>query len=554
MGMIVKKLLLILTGIVAFLVIAASLFFSSLSTRWRGNNVYKAGWGFEKLKDGWIIDSGNTSPDLGKIAIKRIFTKEELFGGKELIFVTHNQNVRVVIDDGSSENEFYSFGFSGNIYSGSENGNAVHSIKIPEITKEKYALIVQLENSFNSKNQRFNRWYYQMFRQKIPEIYIGNSGSCVHNFVLHNLYQTVPVGILFFISAVLLVFHIANRKILKNKHFFYFFCFTLECAFCFFCETNIVFLHAGNTFTLYLISSLFIAMWPLSFLFFLEDRKLLSRDDGISKVLNGFVLANVFVTCLASFFTFIPFSFVRIYLLSFAVILYSYGLVLVFSEAFTIKVALSRFDVFMSFAVLCFLVDMLLALFKRWNFDLFRFSRIAVMLFYTSQLFDSVRDFYNRELMRTRSELFKEISTRDFLTGCLNGYNMWNFKHKNSYIMILFNICNAEDIAEQKGQNECDNAIRDFAQILKVEFLHDSVYRLNASKFSVIGNNRPDEVCKRHIKNVEDALESYNSIRMSYKLRVVYNYGRFEAKTDVNIDGLYSRLFSGLHKKSLETL
>ena len=117
--------------------------------------------------------------------------------------------------------------------------------------------------------------------------------------------------------------------------------------------------------------------------------------------------------------------------------------------------------------------------------------------------------------------------------------------------MFLFNITNIDSIFSENGQNEKNKALRSFAQILKIEFLKDSIYKLYSAKFGVIGSNRSNEICEKQIQDIVMNVEGYNKLSMNSKIKIAYTYGRFDAATDTNIDGLYSRLLVDLHKKSV---
>jgi len=528
--------------------IAISLFLSSKSTKWNHNSFYKAVSPWEKLNSGWIIDSENYSPEKGKISIKRVFSKTDSL--KELFFITHNQNVSISIDDGSSEKIIYTSGLSGKQIIGSESGNAIHVVKLPESKASRFVIKINFKKNFYSKNETFNRWYYQMFRGKIPTIYIGNEDTCISTCILHSIYQLIPILLMLISAGIILLFHFMNRKNIKTRRYLYIFWFTMITSVSLFFECHIGFLYSKNTFSLYLLSSLFIAIRPSAFLFLLQDRKLLSKNEFIYKFLNTTILINIFLTCIFSFCLFIPFTFIRIYLLSFYFILNGYGIILIFSDSFSIKATLDAFDLLILIDMVCFTIDMLREIISGATTDIFFFTRIGLLISYLFYNFNAIHDFFNKELIKARSETLKNANERDMLTGCLNFYNMENHSEKNDFIMFLFNITNIDNILKEKGQNEKNNALRSFSQILKIEFLKDSIYKLYSAKFGVLGDNRSNEICEKQIKDIIMNVESYNKLSMNSKLKISYTYGRFESNIDTNLDGLYSRLLLDLHQKS----
>ena len=536
--------------ILATAFIAISLFFSSRSTKWTHHSFFKAVSPWAKLNSGWIIDPETSSPQDGKLSIKRVFSEADSL--KELFFITHNQNVFVTIDDGSETRTLYTSGYTGKQIIGSESGNAIHVVKIPKSESPRFVITIQFKKNFSSQNEQFNRWYYQMFRGTIPTIYIGNEDTCISSCILKSLYQVVPIGLLLIAAGLILIFYFVNRKNMKTKRWLHIFWFTMITTTALICESHIGFLFSKNTFSLYLLSTLFIAIRPSAFMFLLQEKKLISKDEKIYRLLNHIILVNIFITCILSFCTFIPFTFVRIYLLAFNFILDCYGIILIFSDSFSIKATLDVLDVLIIINMTGFTIDMLKQIFMGATTDLFFFTRIGILLLYLFYIFNAIQDFFNKELIKARSETLKNATERDMLTGCLNFYSMERHDIKNDFVMFLFNITNIDNIFSENGQNEKNNALRSFAQILKIEFLKDPIYKLYSAKFGVIGSNRSNEICEKQIQDIVMNVEGYNKLSMNSKIKIAYTYGRFDATTDTDIDGLYSRLLVDLHKKSVE--
>ena len=535
--------------IFATIFIAFSLFLSSRSTKWTHQSFFKAVSPWSKLNSGWIIDGETSSIQDGKLSIKRVFSQNDCL--KELFFITHNQNVFMTIDDGSETRTLYSSGYSGKQLIGSESGNAIHVVKIPECRVPRFVITIQFKKNFTSKNEQFNRWYYQMFRGTIPTIYIGNEDTCISSCILKSLYQVIPIVLQLISAGIILIFYFVNHRNMKSRRCLHIFWFTMITTICLLCESHIGFLFSKNTFSLYLLSTLFIAIRPSAFMFLLQEKKLLSKDERIYKLLNLIILANIFITCVLSFCTFIPFTFVRIYLLAFNFILDCYGIILIFSDSFSIKATLDVLDVLILINMAGFTIDMVRQIFFGDSTDLFFFTRIGILFLYIFYIFNAIQDFFNKELVKARSETLKNATERDMLTGCLNFYNMEKQEIKNDFVMFLFNITNIDNIFSENGQNEKNNALRSFAQILKIEFLKDSIYKLYSAKFGVIGSNRSNEICEKQIQDIVMNVEGYNKLSMNSKIKIAYTYGRFDAATDTNLDGLYSRLLVDLHKKSV---
>ena len=524
--------------------------FSVRSTLWKNKSIGNFDW--IKLDSGWELEPDRTSPMDGSIAVQRTFYAQEFQNSLgenaknvALFFITHNQSVRVYCKTSLGESLIYDYATSGLQFAGSESGNATHFVRLPE-PDDAFSIIVQLVPSYFSANFEFFQFYHRFKRAKVPDFFVGHKDDMLFRYVFSSAYQWIPILIILLNAAIciytfviFLILHIPNKRFLFLGFSLLLFGFSL------FFESNVGFLLFKNSFLEYFISTEILTLYPILFMFYMNDRKLILRTEKISRVISNISVVNFLLVSLGSFVTAIPFLFIRFYVMVYILFVLGYMFFVEMKDVVSMKGFKDIDDIMMSIACASMILDLLLALPGGHSTDVFFFTRIGLTFFTLTFTFSVLTSFHETSLTKARVELVHEMARKDYVTGCLAGSNLWQYSEQK-FLMLVVELDNMAEIVQTQGIGVGDSAIRDFARILKSVFIDAKIYRMNSARFCILQVNGDKSVCAEQMSRVSQSVDAYNLSGANARLSIAFVQDFFRPNVDTNVDDCYRRLLNQL--------
>jgi diguanylate cyclase (GGDEF)-like protein len=569
--------------ILSIALLIASVIFVSVfvdkSNLWQQDLVVENRRGCNLVKTGWSVNTNKTIDQNASISITKIFHVDEVRKMRDnqtqrkktfrsennetsidwpvLLFLTHNQNVLVYEDSGTGSKLIYSFGNNGTQYVGSESGNAIHCVTLQDVGQKDVAVTIKLFPSYDSPNLKFEDLLYGNSKASVPDFYFGWRTMCLVSYLKSTIYQTIPILLIYAVGllAVFAFLAIYIMRKIKAKQYLYWGLFALSCATGFLFESKIGLLLFENSFMLYFLSTVIIALYPRLFLIYMQERTILMYNESIAKIFKIIAPLNVLVVCASSFITAIPFIFVRYYVGIVFVLFILFMTISILRNTFSLDGKLSLFDGSIVFAALCILIDLVLVNFKHPNVDIFFFSRIGMLVFFTVCGVLTTNEFYDGEILKARSGTLEKVAYSDLLTGCKNTAALWRdnkqlqLEQKN-FAMALVKISNIMTINKTEGYASGDTAVRTVAQILQTTFSKNTVYRLNGTKFCILLQNEEIDDFATKMDTVKQAIEVTNEQNDALPVQIVGSAGLYNPAQDLDFDGIYIRLLEDLRRQA----
>src|SRR5574344_420518 len=321
---------------VAFIIVGAV--FSCKSDIWQQDIVVENSRSWSKVTDGWSVRENLGNNSNGSITISKVFFVDEVhnmlgsedlkekappptdgsesFDWPVLFFLTHNQNVRMYADSGSGDELIYSFGNNGTQIAGSESGNAVHCVALPNVGKKDVIITVQLFPSFDSESLSWNKFMYENTTAHVPDFYFGWRTMCINSYLRIAMLQSIPIVFIYVLGLFAIFFQVisAVTKKTKIKQYWYWGVFALDCATGFFLESYMGYFISKNSFVIYFLSTVLIALHPRMFLIYMQEKMTISYNERIADIFRVLSPLNVILVCVSAFIPMLPFSFIRYYI------------------------------------------------------------------------------------------------------------------------------------------------------------------------------------------------------------------------------------------------
>lgn len=571
--------------IFSFLVVlvAAVSVFSYKSNIWQQDTVVENKRKWVKINDGWSVreDMGNNTN--GAITICKIFYPDDvrsMLGSDELrtktfistmgeessdwpvmFFVTHNQNVRMYADSGEGNKLIYSFGNNGVQIVGSESGNAVHCVTLPYVGKKDVIITLQLYPSFESTSLKLNKILYQNSKPKVPVMFFGWRTMCMNNFLLHSFFQAIPIILIYIMGFFALIFTLTAwiiRKI-KIKQYLYWGIFALECATGLLFESYIGYFIIENSYLVYFISTVLIALHPYVFLIYIQEKAELSYNQTFVKFFQVLSPVNMLLVCLSSGLTFIPFIIIRYYVCAVLALFIIFMVFTIIHDSVTLGLKFGLLDMTIVFAACCILLDLVIAVFNKDHTNIFLLSKIGMLLFYITCTILITNEVFDDQMLKQRTLILEKSMYTDILTGCRNTAALWRDnkeleRERNGFAMSIIHLVNMPAINKTDGKEVGDNALWTVAQLLQNSFAKENVYRMSGTKFCVLMPSNEINSVKEKLEEVEHMLDAYNKKSASLEIKLVSSSGIYNSAEDVDFDGIYIRLMMDLRQKDIQVL
>jgi len=576
-----RKILYILTSILLFLFISAICFFAAKSTVWKQDIAEENNLSWSRIKEGWTVREDKGSNINGCLTISRIFFADDVATvlnnthGKErtmitkdgeeygeqpvLFFMTHNQKVRAYEDYGNGDRLIYSFGNDGTQIVGPESGNAVHCFALPEAGNRDVIVTLQFSPSFDTDQLRINQFVTHGIKVAVPAIYFGWRDLCIESFLRKSIFHALPILLMYIMGFFALFIYIASLfiKKIKIRQYLYWGIFALECATGFFCESYFGYFVARNSFLLYFISTILLAIHPSIFLVYIQEKMVLSCNKTIAKIFNVLVLFNILLICVASFCPYVPFGWLRVYI---CIVLELFIIFMVYSvihETIVMSSKMSTLNKAIIFAGCCIMIDLVSAFFKNPLIDIFVFSRLGMLLFFVICAVLITNEVLDDQMFKVRSLMLEKSAYTDILTGCSNISALWRDnkklgREKNGFSMGIINIVNITKINEVDGSAVGDNVLWTVGQMLRAEFQKESVYRMGGTKFCILLSSNEINIIEQKLNSFSEALAAYNNKNTATKIIIARSTGTFVPEEDIDFDGIYIRLLDELRLKNKE--
>lgn len=535
------------------------------SNIWQQNIFFenKAQW--TKINAEWTVREDKGINDSCAVTISKVFFPDDIarMAGNEdgsgvknaayLFFITHNQNVRIFKDSGTGDELIYSFGNNGTQIVGSESGNALHCIPLPDSGNREMIITMQLFPSFQTSNLSFYKLLFKNRVAVIPEIYCGNHSVCIESYFKSCISQLIPILFIFamsFASLFITLIALLMRKTVM-KQFFYWGLFAFFCASGFLLESKAALYFAPNSFSLYFLSTVIITLLPLFFMLYMRGRASFTSVKVLSRVFTVGTPINVLLVCVCACCTFIPFVFVRYYV-CFVLDLFCLLMMVVVGHEVTVSCHKPQlFDIAVFFAGSCILLDFIISFFVHSRIDVFFFSRIGMVVFFVACGINLVVNFFDSELLKARSSVIEKSAYTDILTGCLNTAALWRDNRKlhleqKGFALALVTIQNISDINSKSGYTAGDEAVKMVAQTLCTIFSKATVYRLSGTKFCILLQENEINTFKEKFDELLFDVDNYNKKSLALPIKINGSAGIFNRSVDIDFDGIYIRLWEQL--------
>lgn len=533
--------------VLLFVWVLAVLILGTVSSIWRQQNA-----GTLKKCIGWTYNEQYTLAAEGAQAMQRVFFASELRDSALLVFATHNKRVRVFLaDERNGDVLLYSQGFDGTHIVGSESGNIIHIVNVPNIKEERAVIIIQFMPSFHSGSLAVNQFIYNLKQKTVSPIYYGQGAASIFCLSRFTLFQIIPIGIILFLGffCLLCVLILYIKKRIANHGLFYLGIFSLMVGINFFLESRVGFFVSVNSFATYFFSTILIAGYPIIFLKYMEKTQFLPEKQLHARLVKTISFINILLVSIVAFVLFIPFTFVRIYVCFVLVIFTLYLCLLIGYEALHTKKMLDLPDVMQMLIPLCILADFIAA-FVRSNYtDIFFCTRLGMLIFLLYNTVEFTNSFFESEVLKARSSTLKMALQTDLLTGLKNGARLFeNSAHAQS--IMLFSIANVSNITETKGRSEAENAIRTVATVLKAHFAEDFLYYLFTGKFAVLLTHSGTQDSRSAVEAVLKDVQAYNDLQLGYSIHIVYTSGQYTSKNADDFEAVFTSLLNEVCKKN----
>lgn len=570
-----KKIPKIIIFILLTLFIILVTVFACKSDIWHQDFVVQNTKSWQKMDEGWVVTDEKGPNDNCAITVKRNFYPEEVYSilnkqavnssvqplskksefsdSPVIFFITHNQKVRVFADFGSGERQIYSFGNNGKQYVGSECGTAIHCVHVPNANSKNVVITVRLTPSYLSESLRINKFMYTAKKAKVPTFYFGWRTVCLNSYFRSCVFQAIPILIILALGIISLCIYVFVRIIRKKslRQYLYWSFFALFCETGFFCESRIGYYFARNSFSLYFVSTIILATYPLSFLQFMKERTTMPNKDIISRIFTAITPINIFIVCLTAILPEFPFSLTRAYIIMILGFFIMFMIIITIREAITENGTFSAFDIILIISGAFILTDYLFYFIKVNITDFFFFSRFGMLLFFMVCEALITNETLNGEFLKERSKGLEQSAYKDLLTGCKNAAALWHDNKKNelskeSFSMALFYITNIAEINKIDGYSAGDLALKIVAQFLQQVFSKENVYRLSGTKFCIILNNKNIKAFDGNKILLKKLLDSYNEKSLKHKIEVKGAVNKNSPNVDSDFDMLYFKVLKEL--------
>src|SRR5574344_40405 len=553
-------------------------FYAEKTDLWQQDVVVENSRNWKLLKTGWSVRDKENFDQSSSICISKVFhvnEVKEMLGGKDmtkktfmpkngalsvdwpvLFFITHNQNVLIYGNSGSGDLLIYSFGNNGTQYVGSESGNALHCVTLPEIRQKDVTITIKLFPSYDTPNLRFERFLYGNSTTAVPKLYFGWRTMCFMSFFKSTLFQSILIILIYALGLFAVCAFLATlimRKV-RVKQYLYWGLFALVCATGFLMESKMGLLLFDNSYLIYFLSTVIISLYPRMFLIYMQERMILEYNETIARIFRVLTPINVLIVCAASFFTVVPFIFVRYYVCIVLMLFILFMVISVLRNIFAMGGRNSLFDIAIIVASVCIFIDMVLINFRRQTTDLFFFSRLGMLFFFIVCTVLVANEFYEGEILKARSSALEKMAFTDVVTGCKNTAALWHDNKRlqleqKGFVMALVFIRNISAINKAESYESGDNAVSTVAQFLREKFSKDSVYRLNGTKLCILLQNKEIKELKENIDSVKQSIEAYNQNSDSMAIELAGTAGIYNEAEDHDFDGIYIRLLNELREQ-----
>ncbi len=470
------------------------------------------------LLSDWELTDRKVVPAEGAIAIRRLFHPEDFIDSrfKNILFRTQDLDVCIQIDG----EDFHRCDTASNSSKGTESGNMIHSIEIPCAIDKPYELYMEFYPSF--KAPEGTEEFFALAPKNVitPKIFFGTKDRIVMKAVREILPKTILSLVIIACGLGGIILSIAVRLYKKRtvRTFYYFSVFTFTIGIEFLIEGGFFDFFMENTFFMYFMSSLIIAMLPFPFMNFSHYMKTIPMNEGVSRFFRGLAVFNGFIVCAGAFIPYIPFSFIRKYVIAVYIIQQFFVITVVLGEGFTFskKLPLS----IMALTVVCaaLITDLIFTLAPPGSMDLFRFTRPCYLAYIVIVWFTIAENYYSSFMLEKRKDMYAEFISRDPLTKVQSHVVFWKSREKfyemasggKKLLLVLFRVENFIHVAEEHGFENANINLKVTVDCLKEQFGERDLYRLSESIFAVFSPDLTINDAEEKIKAVKKFENNYN--------------------------------------------
>lgn len=489
----------------------------------------------------WEILDKQENEKQGKLLIQRRVYKSEYspeIPAVSISFGYVNAKIRVFFDD----SQIYSFGHNGKKYVGNESGDSGHFIRLPVTDKDYFDLKIEME-SFFPNNPRM------LF---VPEVALGTMAGIVSGFSkIYEFEGYVSYGMIC-LGVMGLLFSIAFLKSLKKfpAEYISWSLFVFLAGIGYLMDSHFVDFEVGNTFLLYFIPTITLAIEPFLLNIYIYYNKTLAYNKKVMSAFSFFSCVVTVFDCLVALLQFIPFSYAKFITHIFVIVFMFFMIAIQITECLSFTGSFSVSTIVYLFAAFSLVLDLGMSLVPPEGETTFIYSRPVFLIFFIVQSIYVINDFFNVQVLSARKELYEDAVNHDLLTGTRTRPSFWKYRNewpkKNSDAkqrvgLVLCEITNLKKINETYGFDKGDEILKNVASFLQYNFPSKDVFRFDGSGFAAIMEGVTSDVISRKIEGTKKLIKEFNNTSI-LQINISFGYDMGRVNEDLTFDAFVNRV------------
>lgn len=392
---------------------------------------------------------------------------------------------------------------------------------------------------------------------KITNIYLGNSGNIVSNFVSEHLSGIIFSTIIIFIGMIYLALYFVLRKHkLTSIRLFNLGLFALFMGIFMFTDSKCLQVLSGNEYIYHVISQVCMLLIVVPIMQFIGRAYENICNKKVINILSIIGVINFGICFCLNIFNICDYheSLIFTHITYILCILYIFYLCI---KSLIDKNKKGKYHTIgFLFICICCLLDIVLFHFFSIVESSF-FTRIGVLAFLCFEGYQFSLDFLILYKGQQRAALLQKLAYEDGLTGLLNRTSFMNdmqiLKNSKEGLVAVFDVNGLKKVNDNYGHTEGDNLILTMSNVMK-EYLTKlgNCYRIGGDEFVFISSQKNIEgKFKTAYKNLLSYLNSYNK-NSGKKYDVSFAMGYSNISDDININEAFNLADEKMYKNKAE--